>query len=229
MLKNFFTYCLIFALVLSLTACSPAGKEPEGNPSAKKEKSSQEQEKKENELALLFPANMAGRTKSNAKIFDIKPFHLKLILPDGWSVSEKKGKLFPLEPGFSIYIIMNRQGSPVGHVGYNVFDLHEGDEDNPMLIYGQIDKGSRYCFDVHDTYQVIRKHTQGETAIVTVFHSDGWVLDNQGNYVEKGGENNIGILSYDKSRRVYVAFDLVSSKVTKDQAKAIAESLEIHD
>lgn len=226
--------CLLFTVILTFTACSPAIKDPALDSSDQLEEKESLQKKppaEGNVQELLFPASMEGKTEANAKIYEITPFHLKVTFPEGWKTEEEKPNPapYPFRPGFSNYLIENEKGEVVGVVGYNTYELYEGAEDNPMAIYGDIDKGVHYCFQVQDTYQVIKKQDYGETALVNVYYSEGLEKDAQGNNVEKGRKDNIGILLNDKSRLVYVAFDFESDKVTQDQAKAIAESLLIED
>ncbi len=74
-------------------------------------------------------------------------------------------------------------------------------------------------FNVKNTYTVVADSSTGETALVDVYHSP--VLD------EASAEEkiNLGILSYNREKEVYIALELDSASVSKDEATSIATSI----
>jgi hypothetical protein len=223
--KVIFNLCFFAAIVFSFTACSnDSSSLPPENAG-----STRESETETNEQELLFPASMDGKTEYNTEVYDVNPFIVKVTLPKGWTAEEEKKAPLPMEPGFSNYIIKNEDGERVGLVGYNIYKLYEGAENDPKAVYSQLTLGSHYCFDVQNTYRAVKSYERGETAMAVVHYSEGLVENDAGSTTEKGKKDNIGILSNDKNRLVYVAFDLDSDRVSQEQAEKIAESLVFED
>lgn len=170
---------------------------------------------------ITFPANDDdGETEFNAHIYEIEPFDLSLALPDGWSLDR-----WPLAGGygfitaFSKLNFFNEKGECVGVIGYNIYELYEGAEDNPMAIYGQIAIGNNYQFNVKNSYKVVNETDSGVTATVDVYYA---AVINDG--VEK---NNKGIVSYNKDLLVYIAAEFNADRITDEQLTEIAKSIQI--
>lgn len=173
-----------------------------------------------NVQTLIFPADKKERSQYNARILDVKPFQISFILPKGWKTErewESKEYLYFSSSFFSAYSIYNEKGEIVGMAGYNIYELYEGAEDKPNAIYSMIDLGSGYRFDVSASYERIRHHEYGDTAIVPVYYS--------ASAISNGPKENIGVLSYNKDQLVYVGIELDKTKVQVEEAIALAKSL----
>lgn len=181
-----------------------------------------------NSFTLGFPANDYEKTEFNANIYEIEPFSVSFSLPEGWSVEEETPENrneFPV-PYFawSRYGIRNESGEYIGGAGYNIYELYEGaSEDDLHMIYNQLALGSGYRFDVDESYRAVKETGKGTTGVMDVCYSDTFYST----MVNDGEEckNNWGILSNNKEKLVYVAFELDSNKVTEEQVTEIAESI----
>lgn len=175
------------------------------------------------EYTLVFPSGNDKITEYNTDILGIENFSVSFLLPDGWTIQAKSENNVSdiYRSIFSAYYIFNENNSCVGTVGYNVIptDL-SGDELTPNAIYNQIALGNDYCFDIREKYDVINTSDTGETAITDVYYSE---VITEGN----GEKFNTGILMYDSSCGVYVAFDLDSKALTYAQCTNIAKSIMI--
>ena len=173
---------------------------------------------------ITFPANDTAKTRFNAHIYEIEPFGLSFELPDGWTMNEQKpiNLTFDLLTVWSKLYIYNANGDYAGIIGYNIYELYEGAEDEPMAIYGQIALGNNYHFDVRESYNIVKESDYGKTAVCDVYYSAS---------INGGFENgteifNKGIVSYNKDLLVYIAIELENSAVSDDEWIAIAKSVE---
>lgn len=170
-------------------------------------------------VTVEFPLNDNGKTDYNAYIYDIEPFVLSFDLPDGWELRDSKPEdIFNLATLYTPLYFYDENEECIGVLGYNVYELYEGVEDDPRAIYGQIALGNNYQFDVRESYNAIKETENGVTAVVDVYYS---ASINDG--VEK---YNRGIVSYNKDLLVYIAIELVSG-ITDEQILKIAESIVI--
>ncbi len=180
--------------------------------------------------AIKFPA-YNQRTESNSAIFDIEPFILEMYLPDGWSINtkgenDKKYSLMGLWTPMGIY---NEKNEYVGAVGYNIYEETEGMENSPQAIYSQITLDNHYHFNTQPTenkgdYQLIYENSKGGNAVTKVYTSAS--LAKELGY-DKDEIVNYGILSYNKDLKVYIAAEIDSEKITKDDLEVIAMNIRI--
>ena len=170
---------------------------------------------------LTFPMDDTEKTEYNADIFEIEPFSVSFELPDGWSVGEydPQAETYLYSGVWSRAGIYNADEQCIGAIGYNTFVWDETAEEEPMATYNQVALGNDYQFNVKNTYTVVADSSTGETALVDVYHSP--VLD------EASAEEkiNLGILSYNREKEVYIALELDSASVSKDEATSIATSI----
>lgn len=180
-------------------------------------KNSQEQAVTGNLVTVSFPEDLSERNENNAAVFDIDTFSLSFELPDGWAVDPAADLRTYDCPGlFSKAGIRNEKGILAGIVGYNIYD---GAEDDPRVVYNQIALGNHYQFDVRDSYKVVKAAPAGITARCTVYRSAQMT----------GGSEaaNHGIVSCNKELGVYIAMELFSGGNSDDQMTGIAESVRI--
>lgn len=176
-----------------------------------------------NILNIQFPFSQKDKTQFNSVIYDIEPFEVTLQLPDGWHMSERKdtdsfNQNFALVGMWSVLDILDENNQAVGAMGYNIYEEYEGAQELPQAIYSQIALGNDYRFDVRNSYEVVKEHSYGKTAITEVYYSQS---------INSGNEKiNKGILSYNKELLVYVAMEFDQSKITQQQLESAAESLE---
>lgn len=173
-------------------------------------------------LNVSFPFSDKGKTEFNTEIYEIDPFTVSMELPNGWTLGEREsseafnGNLALLGV-WSTVDIYNENNKCVGAMGYNIYELYEGAEDDPRAIYNQIALGNNYHFDVRDSYTVVKEFEYGTTAITDVYYSA-----NINNGVEM---NNRGIVTYNKNLLTYIAIEFASDKITAEQVENIASSL----
>lgn len=175
---------------------------------------------------ITFPANDKDKTQFNASIYEIEPFNLSLEVPTGWTLQERKslseiGDKVWLSGVWSILDILNEDGEFIGAIGYNIYELYEGAEDNPQAIYNQIALGNNYHFDVRESYEIVNETDSGKTALANVYYSAN---------INNGTEKiNKGIISYNKDFLVYIAIELADELVSKDEYITIAESIKFSE
>ncbi|HIZ56939.1 MAG TPA: M56 family metallopeptidase [Firmicutes bacterium] len=173
---------------------------------------------------LTFPVSDAEKTDYNKAIFEIVPFSIRFELPTGWSIGE-----YDPQAGTYLYSgilsrvgIYDQNGQFVGAVGYNTFETDEETAGELMAIYNQIALGNDYQFNVKNTYTVVTDSSMGQTATVDVYYSP--VFDET-----FGTEKiNYGILSYDREKSVYVAFEFDSASVSDEVITNIADSVDFY-
>ena len=177
---------------------------------------------------IAFPINEVGKADYNLHIFD-QAFTLSVDLPEGISL-DFDSTLFPegILGVFSTVAIVDTEGSMVGCVGYNIYDIEQianipEDEFNPLMIYNQIGLGAHYRFGVREEYEIVSSTDEWETAITFVYNDLDISPEERANYTEE--KYNYGIVSYSKELPVYVAFDFSRSAFTQAQIEAIAKSI----
>lgn len=224
--------CAVAAFCFCLSGCNNPSKELENSEPAQNSADSSALASETDEYAaqtITFPVSDSGKTEYNAAIYEITPFTLTLVLPSDWTVEEAE---IPKEDAFSLHYlnyrvwsimdILNGAGDCVGSVGYNVYELYEGAEDNPQAIYNQIALGNGYRFDVTEAYTPVITTDSSCTAITNVLYSAAFM---EGWKQEPAEKVNRGILSYDKNRLVYIAAEFDSDRISEEQLRAIAESI----
>ena len=179
---------------------------------------------------IKFPVNQKGKTKYNARVYEIKPFRLSFALPKSWSIkaakyqSEDKNK--PQYFNGNIYSVMNvfDGNKLVGAIGYNTYKPYKGAEDNPKAIFSEIAMGSGYHFEIADNYKPVRTTGASITAITDVYYSSAFL---KGYGINSGEKRNWGILSHNRKLLVYVAAEFDKKTVPKVKISAIAKSFKI--
>lgn len=168
-------------------------------------------------VTVSFPGDLSEKNEYNASVFGIDTFSLSFVLPDGWAADPDADLRAYDCPGlFSKAGIRNEKGILAGIVGYNIYD---GTENDPKIIYNQIALGNHYQFDVRDSYKVVKDALEGTTAQCTVYRSA---------QITGGTETaNHGIVSCNKELGVYTAIELFGGELSDDQLTDIAESVQI--
>lgn len=156
----------------------------------------------------------------------MEAFTVRLTLPQGWFLV-KRGLTSTdiatlgskeITGTFLTTYFFNEDGICVGKMGCNYYEVYEGEEVNPQAIYNQVALGNHYQFDVRNSYEIINQSNVIETAAVDVLYIEP--ANNGGNIT-----TNYGILSRSREGRVYVALELESELVSKEDVTAIAESI----
>ena len=199
--------CIMFIIILSVNLFACGEKAPQDS----------------NVQSIMFPVSDNGKTEFNALIYEIEPFNLSLTLPDKWTMKERKlsGEFdteVALSGVWSTLDIFNDKNERVGAVGYNIYELYEGAEDEPNAIYNQIALGNDYQFDVRNSYNIVKETDYGKTATADVYYSAS---------INNGEEKiNKGILSYNKDLLVYVAIELINDLLSEEELLSIAQSID---
>ena len=219
---------LLFALLLaiSLLACSQVSSPSLSEPASSEEAAG-------NLQTVVFPAYTDEKTQYNASIFEIPPFTLSVELPEGWTIHQKGegDTAYGIAGAWSGMGIYDADQQYVGAVAYNTYEEYEGAEDTPQAIYNQIALANHYSFNAQpaDTtpggaYVPVKETSSGVTATTEVYLSA--IFNQQAGYGDTETYNK-GILSYNKERLVYVAFEFASDALTDEQLTQIAQSVEI--
>ena len=165
---------------------------------------------------LTFPAQAAQEGESFSVSFD---------LPEGWTASAREPDAgqdvhepLALASVTSIYDLYDAQGGLAGAVGYSPYEPYEGERDAPAVVYAAVRVGSVYRFDTDESYEVVKETDVGANAVMDVVLQEGGA----------GGSAtlNRGVLAYDRDRAVFVAFELDAGRVTAQQQRDIAASVE---
>lgn len=165
---------------------------------------------------LTFPAQAAQEGESFSVSFD---------LPEGWTASAREPDAgqdvhepLALASVTSIYDLYDAQGGLAGAVGYSPYEPYEGERDAPAVVYAAVRMGSVYRFDTDESYEVVKETDVGANAVMDVILQEGGA----------GGSAtlNRGVLAYDRDRAVFVAFELDAERVTAQQQRDIAASVE---
>ena len=165
---------------------------------------------------LSFPVQAAQEGESLSVSFD---------LPEGWTVRAREpeagqdtGEPLALASVTSVYDLYDAQGVLVGAAGYSPYEPYEGERDAPAVVYATVRLGSVYRFDTDESYEVVRETDVGANAVMDVILQEGGA----------GGSatRNRGVLAYDRDRAVFVAFELDAGRVTAQQQRDIAASVE---
>ena len=165
---------------------------------------------------LSFPVQAAQEGESVSVSFD---------LPEGWTVRAREtdagqdtGEPLALASVTSVYDLYDAQGALVGAAGYSPYEPYEGERDAPAVVYATVRMGSVYRFDTDESYEVVKETDVGANAVMDVILQEGGA----------GGSTtrNRGVLAYDRDRAVFVAFELDAGRVTAQQQRDIAASVE---
>ena len=165
---------------------------------------------------LTFPAQTAQEGESFSVSFD---------LPEGWTASAREPDAgqdvhepLALASVTSIYDLYDAQGGLAGAVGCSPYEPYEGERDAPAVVYATVRLGSVYRFDTDESYEVVKETDVGANAVMDVVRQVGGA----------GGSTtlNRGVLAYDRERAVFVAFELDAGRVTAQQQRDIAASVE---
>ena len=165
---------------------------------------------------LTFPAQAAQEGESFSVSFD---------LPEGWTLRAREPDAgqdvhepLALASVTSVYDLYDAQGGLAGAVGYSPYEPYEGERDAPAVVYAAIRMGSVYRFDTEESYEVVKETDVGANAVMDVVLQEGGA----------GGSAtlNRGVLAYDRDRAVFVAFELDAGRVTAQQQRDIAASVE---
>ena len=156
----------------------------------------------------------------------MNPFTVRLLLPQGWVIGERDLEaedivnldVKEILGAFLTTYIFDEDGICVGKMGCNFYEIYEGAEDLPQAIYNQVALGNHYQFDVRNSYEIISRSNMIETATADVLHMES---ANDGGNVY----TNYGILSRSREDLVYVALELESGLVSKEDVTALAESI----
>ena len=172
---------------------------------------------------IAFPTSDTEKTDFNKDIFEVTPFNIQVAFPVGWSTGEfdSQTETYLYSGIWSRIAIYDEEEKCVGAIGYNIFDLDEESEDELMAIYNQVALGNDYHFDVKNSYTVVQKTDVGETATVDVYYSP--VLATAPNS-ESTPRTNHGILAYNSSALVYVAFE-INDSISEETIASIASSV----
>lgn len=166
------------------------------------------------ETVIEFPAEAAGEAVS-----------VSFGLPEGWTARAREadagqdtGEPLALASVTSIYDLYDAQGGLAGAVGYSPYEPYEGERDAPAVVYATVRLGSVYRFDTDESYEVVKETDVGANAVMDVVRQVGGA----------GGSTtlNRGVLAYDRERAVFVAFELDAGRVTAQQQRDIAASVE---
>ena len=165
---------------------------------------------------LSFPVQAAQEGESLSVSFD---------LPEGWTVRAREPDAgqdihepLALASVTSVYDLYDAQGALVGAAGYSPYEPYEGERDAPAVVYATVRMGSVYRFDTDESYEVVKETDVGANAVMDVILQEGGA----------GGSTtlNRGVLAYDRDRAVFVAFELDAGRVTAQQQRDIAASVE---
>ena len=165
---------------------------------------------------LTFPAQAAQEGESFSVSFD---------LPEGWTLRAREPDAgqdvhepLALASVTSVYDLYDAQGGLAGAVGYSPYEPYEGERDAPAVVYAAVRMGSVYRFDTDESYEVVKETDVGANAVMDVVRQVGGA----------GGSTtlNRGVLAYDRERAVFVAFELDAGRVTAQQQRDIAASVE---
>lgn len=228
MKKNLCAISLVFLILIALTGC--IGVEPIQTNDGK--------------TTITFPNSDFGKNEyTSSWAFDIQPFQIEMELPQGWSCRqpdiaaqiETKQYLYSYNIScytFSAIDIYDENGTNVGAFGYTVNNEPPEDPDFPPYVFSQL-LGNTYGFKVDARYKapdneerfdIVTDNGVVYTALSNVYQSPAWVNNPTGHY-----RFNPGILSYNRSRDIYIAMELDGELVSEEQVQAIAESIVFKD
>ena len=166
------------------------------------------------EKVIEFQAESAGEDVS-----------VSIGMPEGWTARAREadagqdtGEPLALASVTSIYDLYDAQGGLAGAVGCSPYEPYEGERDAPAVVYATVRLGSVYRFDTDESYEVVKETDVGANAVMDVVRQVGGA----------GGSTtlNRGVLAYDRERAVFVAFELDAGRVTAQQQRDIAASVE---
>ena len=211
-------YIMLFVLSLLLMAgCGrkDAANAPEDTASGR-----------ENTLSISFPADQDGRNAYNSKIYDTKPFSVKLALPAGWETRQPAAENRGSDDNFYTKVALYNKEAYMGFVGFNIYTPAGEEvpkEDYYKTVYSSLRLGSMYIWD---QYTPVKTTETTETATATVNYKDPEKIDeNPGAMAEVPFIEVPGILAYDKNMLVYVGIQFAENAVTDEEVRQIAESL----
>lgn len=176
---------------------------------------------------VAFPAYQDGKDEYNASIYETEPFHLSVVLPDGWTIQQPADGApstpFPFLPGYTPLNIVDG-GAYIGAICFNIFEPYEDEipqEEYYKTVYPELRLGSLYSWQ---EYTPVVSSPTAETALATVY----MVLQEDSLSAAESPTLEVpGILSYDTGLGAYVAIQFAEGAATEEQLQAIAQSIRL--
>ncbi len=203
-------------------------------------------EDKYEQSIIFFPKNHRGRTEYDGYHYDIIPFTVHMILPNGWTYREfidQEERIpvmgfenFDYEGGSRVRSTLwffDAEGRCVAGIGYEVFEesvsVAEHTTPNLRAVYRSIANESyAYRFAVTSQYDIVPNPWNNETAITFTTYTKDYVPPEL--YDEMTNENsyqNPAIVSCDYDAEVYIAMEFDHRYVDDDLVMEIAKSIRL--
>lgn len=183
-----------------------------------------------NSFSIMYPPQApVGLEREPA--YNVTPFYLSFRLPEGWYCLKQPVShelyLDAAESGstragivHSVFYIYNDSDVCIGAFGFDTYD----DSDDYNMIYEKINQNKDYRFTTAEYYFTVDSLYSGNyTAITQVFYSQE-KLHSHG-FWNAFDKLNIGIVSYIKKPKVYVAFEFFTSALTAGDLITVAGSV----
>lgn len=228
MKKTICAVSLVFVILVALTGCIGFGPI----------------QTKDGKTIVAFPNSDFDKNEYTGPwAFDIRPFQIEMELPQGWSCRQPdideqiKNKQYLYSYNISRYTfcaidIYDENGTNVGAFGYTVNSEPPENPDFPPYVFSQV-SGNTYGFkvdarfkfpDYEERFDIVADNGVVYTALTTVYQSGVWINNPTGHE-----RFNPGILSYNRSRDIFIAMELDGELVSEEQVQAIAESIVFED
>lgn len=189
-----------------------------------------------NSFNILFPSQ-APVGLENEPAYNVTPFYLSFRLPDGWyCLKQPVSRELYLDAAesdnlrvgivHSVFYIYNDSDVCIGAFGYDAYDASDDHDSSPdyNVIYKKINQNKDYRFTTAEYYFAVESpYSSNVTAITQVFYSQE-KLHSHG-FWNAFDKLNVGIVSYMKNPKVYVAFEFFTSALTAGDLMTVAGSI----
>ncbi|MBQ8604429.1 MAG: hypothetical protein IJ410_06275 [Oscillospiraceae bacterium] len=180
---------------------------------------------------MPFPAYYTENPQNIPQIDEINsamPFNCKVEWPQGWTLSEDPGDVnWPVGELYTPLYIYDENNTPVGYIGFNVFEPVEGevsDSEYHKTVWPALRLGSTAVWDPF-------------TPVLTGFASQIGIVDIEYmDYTQAEGKSRAevphiitnGILAYDTGLKTYVGIAFMPGVMTRDQAIELAMTVRLY-
>lgn len=199
------------------------------------------------EVTIFFPENKKGKADFNVEIYDVTPFAVRMILPNGWTYKNyldiDENELAPIQIKgdcydgvtrlFSTLWFFDEEGDCVAAIGYRIFedsdeaDIEEDCTPSVNWIYHMIAYGGCRFF-VTNQYDIVQNPWDSETAITCSYYGHQYVPDELNGYMTTDSSwQNPAIVSCDYDAEVYIAMEFDHRYIEDELVMEIAKSLQL--
>lgn len=229
-MKKFLSFLLAITVIV-FAACSAQTSGMQADSVHARESVENSEDEPESVITeVVFPAYQDGKNENDGTVYDLEPFVVAAVFPEGWQVRSPDTKS---DDTFAFFTPMDIYSGDqhIGLIGYNVFTPYDSADipvgDYYKTVYPEL-RLSSICR--WNDYIPVKTTGTSETAVATVCYMKAEEIEKHPGAMPDVPVTEVpGILCYDKHLQAYIGIQFDENTVTEEQVLTIAESLEIRN